>query len=68
MGERKRACMTDSAVVRELYWGCGGGVMECFSGAMVATVPNRKPDPTCMSAAKLTMWDSPTNTHKTQRR
>ena len=47
MATRNVNCMTNTAVVRELYWGCGGGVMSCFSGAVSATVPNRKAHPSC---------------------
>lgn len=51
MSDRKLNCMSSTTMLRELYWGCGGGVMECFSGAVVAAKPFDNPHPSCAKGA-----------------
>ena len=57
MANRNVNCMSSSAMLRELYWGCGGGVMECFSGAITATVPPRQPHPSCSNDPRRGLHD-----------
>ena len=57
MANRNVNCMTSSAMVRELYWGCGGGVMECFTGAVTATVPHRQLHPSCQNESGRGLHD-----------
>lgn len=52
MANKDLKCRTRTAMLRELYWGCGGGVMECFSGAITDSLPNAKPHPSCCSQTK----------------
>ena len=49
MAAHKTRCMTSSTLVRELYWGYGGGAMECFSGAVIGARPSLQPHPSCSS-------------------
>jgi len=51
MGIKNAKCMTSTTMVRELYWGCGGGVMECFSRAVTSNAPNYQPHPSCAGNA-----------------
>jgi len=58
MGIKSANCMSSTTLVRELYWGCGGGVMECFSGAVVSNAPNHQPHPSCSVNAARGFQDS----------
>jgi len=59
--------MTNTAIVRELYWGCGGGVMQCFSSAVTTAVLNEENHPSCRISAPRQNQDMPVGSRKRDR-
>ena len=67
MANRNVSCMTNTAIVRELYWGCGGGVMQCFSSAVTTAVLNEENHPSCRISAPRQNQDMPVASRKRDR-